>query len=130
MRTIFFSIVVSLFALMASKCNKDPLTPPEENLIISTDAPDYSETPGPDFNLHVTVESAMPPGGVRISFMVKGEVDNISYSQNPAIETNDKTSSIRLINLPQQKFCVCTVTVVSKSKSTNSASKNFRVVYK
>ena len=127
MRKIFFSIVVSLCAITMLKCDREDV---EENLSISIDAPAYNETNGPDFNFHVTVESKMPPGGVRIMCSVKGEADNFNYPQGPAIETSDKTSAIRLVYLPRQKFCIATVRVISKSQGTNNTSKDFRVVYK
>jgi len=128
MRTIFFSIVVSLFAITMLKCNKGPDS--EENLSISIDAPAYNETNGPDFNFRVTVESKMPPRGVRIICTVRGEADNFNYPQSPEIETTVKTSAIRVINLPRQKFCICTVRVVSLGHGTNNTSKDFRIVYK
>ena len=128
MRTILFSILVA-FAILMLQCN--PAEIEEENLNISTDAPAYNETPGPDFSFRLMVESAMPPDGVKIFYTVKGESDNLDYPQNPGvIETTNKIILIKLINLPQQKFCVCTIKVTSKSKSSNTASKNFRVVYK
>ena len=128
MRKIFFSIVVSLCAITMLKCDKDPDA--EDNLSISTDAPAYNETNGPDFNFRVTVESKMPPGGVRIIYTVRGEADNFNYPQGPTIETFDKTTALKLINLPRQKFCIANVRVISKSQGTNNTSKDFRVVYK
>ena len=133
MRNNFFSglaTIIFFILLTGSKCNKEPVVPTEENLIISIDAPAYVENPGPDFNFNLKVESAMPAAGVRIVFVVKGETDNQDYPQGPVIETSGKTTPITIKNLPRQKFCICTVTVTSKSKSTNTAAKNFRVVYK
>lgn len=127
MRTIFFSCVVCLFAITMLKCNKGDS---EENLSISIDAPAYNETNGPDFNFRVTIESEMPPDGVRIYCSLRGEADNFNYPQGPEIETTAKINAIRVINIPRQKFCIATVRVVSLSRGTNNTSKDFRVVYK
>ncbi|HET6766579.1 MAG TPA: hypothetical protein VFH08_04245 [Chitinophagaceae bacterium] len=127
MRKIFFPIVVFLLAITMLTCDRSTNEP---DLKISIDAPAYNETNGPDFNFSVRIESEMPPDGVKIICTVRGEADNFNYPQGPEIETAAKISSLRLINLPRQKFCIATVRVISISKGTNNTSKDFRVVYK
>jgi preprotein translocase subunit Sec63 len=133
MRTIFFkplaAIMMTVLILTGAKCSKPP-SPPEQDLRVSVDAAAIEEVPGPDFNFNLMVESAMPAAGVRITFSVKGEADNRNYPQGPFIETTNNTTRISLINLPRQKFCICTVTVVSISTTTNTATADFRIIYK
>ncbi len=131
MRKVFISLLVVFILLATTGCEKNPPSQKaEENILISTDAGALTYTPGPNFNFNLMVESAMPGAGVRITFDVKGETDNQVYRQGPAIETTNKTTRISITNLPRQKFCVCTITVTSKSKPTNTATTSFRVVYK
>lgn len=107
-----------------------PPPPTEENLRISTNASSLNVLPGAEFDFNVVVESKMPADGVKIEYTVRGEADNVSYPQGPAIETKSASTAIRISGLPRQKFCVTTITVTSKSKPSNTAGTNFRVVYK
>jgi len=68
---------------------------------------------------------------MKIEYTLKGENDNQDYPQGPpAIETKNAKTDIRLSGVPPQKFCVCNITVTSKTKSTNIATTLSRVVYK
>lgn len=131
-----YKILLSAFAVItilgASSCKKNNSSqaPSEEQLSISTDVAAFSEVPGPVMNFNLTVLSAMPPSGVKITAVVKGETDNLTYYTSPFIETTLKTTNAIINNLPKQKICICTVTVTSKTKSTNTATTSFRVVYK
>ena len=113
-------------------CGKDdpPPLPEEEQLKISTDAQSYSEIPSSSTGFNLTIESAMPPGGVKIQALVIGETDNITYFTGSVIETSAKTTTLTISNLPRQKICICTVTVISKSRTGNSVLTLFRIVYK
>ena len=128
----FFTIVAAITVLVVPACKKNINTAeqPEEQLRISTDASalNYTAGPGTDFNL--TIESVIPKAGVKIEFIVKGEIDNLSYFVGPSTETVNKITRIFINNLPKQKICICTITVTSKSKSTNFATTSFRVAYK
>ena len=126
--TISFAAMV-LLLVTACKKNASP-SPAEEQLIISTDAIPFSEVPGPGTNFNLTVISAMPPSGVKILVVVKGETDNLTYYTNPNTVTSLKTTNTIINNLPKQKICICTVTVISITKSSNTATTSFRIVYK
>lgn len=126
-KNIFSMLIVMIMILFAASCDHRP---PEETLRISVDAPVLTTTPGPDFNFHLKVESAMPEGGVKIEYNVKGENDNQSYPQGPAIHTVNSISQIFVSNLPRQKFCICTVKVTSNKRNTNIATTSFRIMYK
>jgi hypothetical protein len=116
---------------MPPGCKKDSHPPvPEEDLKISIDAASYTLTPGPSFDFQLKVESAMPAGGVRIQYSVIGEVDNQVYPQGPATTTHDNITRTNISGLPRQKICVCTISVTSTAKPTNTATTSFRVGYK
>ncbi len=102
----------------------------EEAIKFYTDAPADTKSIGSNYIVWITVESAMPLDGVEIEYTLTGESDNSSIPQGPVIWTTSKSTSIILMNLPRQKYCVCNITVRSKSKSSNSATKSFRIVYK
>ena len=132
-----YSLLISLIGVGSLSCSKGddggsttPPPPTEENLRVSTNASGLNVLAGSTFDFNVVIESKMPADGVKIEYVVKGETDSQDYPQGPAIETKTATTAVRIGGLPRQKFCVCTITVTSKSKPSNSASTNFRVVYK
>lgn len=135
MRNILFLLFPFLLMsalLTGSGCKKEHATSTssEADLRISTDAAALSYSPASNFNFMVTVESVMPEKGIRVVYEVYGEADNQAYPQGPVVESTSKATPISLTNLPRQKICVCIVTVTSKTKSTNTVSTNFRVVFK
>jgi hypothetical protein len=111
-------------------CNKPSEKVNEENLRISTDAVNNSEVLGTNYSFNLTVESAMPPSGVKISVNVVGESDNRSYSPIADLETSNKITTITLHDLPQQIYCLSQVRVTSKTKANNTATLQFRVIRK
>src|SRR4030095_5620562 len=127
---ILIAFVGAIMMMVIPACKKDDKPSAEEQLRISTNAAAMNEVPGPatDFNLHV--ESVIPPAGVRIKVVVRGEIDNLVYYTNPLIESLSKITKVDISNLPKQKICACSIEVVSKSRSINFATANFRVVYK
>jgi hypothetical protein len=131
------SFVIGLISFGLLSCSKGgdnssvpPPPPTEENLRISTNASGLNVLAGSQFDFNVVVESRMPEDGVTITYVVRGETDNQDYPQGPAIDSKTATTGLRINSLPRQKFCVCTITVTSKSKPSNTATTNFRVVYK
>ena len=129
---ILIAFVGAILINVIPACNKDdkPSEQAEEQLRISTNAAALIEVPGSVTDFNLTVESVMPPAGVRIKVVVKGEIDNLVYYTGPLIESLSKITKIDISNLPKQKICVCSIEVVSKSRSSNLATTNFRVVYK
>lgn len=111
-------------------CNKQPVIVPEENLIISTDAALFEITPGPDFEFNLKVESAMPASGVKIDYVVTGEVDNQIYMSGPSVITRENITRIKINYLPRQKICIVRITVTSNKLASNKAVTSFRVTYK
>jgi hypothetical protein len=120
----------TFFLLILFGCHKPSQKVQEENLKISTDAINNSEVLGADYSFNLTVESVMPPSGVRISVNVVGESDNRNYSPIADMETSNKSSTIRLHDLPLQIYSLCTVRVTSKTNGSNTASYSFRIIRK
>lgn len=125
-----------LICWSGSGCSKggdgDNTTPPpeEENLRISTDASPLNIAAGPSFSVVLSVDSKMPPDGVRIEYSLVGETDGQVYPQGPAFDTKTAKTTINFQSLPRQKFCLGRISVISKTKPSNSASANLRIVYK
>jgi hypothetical protein len=135
-KSVFPAAFILAFFVLLYSCSKGgstptPPTPPvEENLKISTTASTLNITPGAEYDFSVSVDSKMPTDGVKIEYTLKGETDNQDYPQGPAIDTKIAKTDIRLSGVPRQKFCVCNITVTSKTKPANTTTTSFRVVYK
>lgn len=128
MRTVsnkFLVIGISIL-LISAKCHKDN---EEEGLRISTDASQVNNTASPLFDFNLKVESKMPPSGVKIEYIVKGEADNVVYYQNQATTTASQ-KLLTMYSLPRQIMCICTIAVTSQTKADNKATTSFRVGYK
>jgi len=129
MRNVFiWTMAVFIVATAALvSCTKDD---DEEALRVSNDAGTILISPGPELDVNLTVESAMPRQGVWIEVVLEGEIDNQKYPQGSLILTNTAVTKVKIRNLPRQKICICTITVTSKGKSSNKATTSFRVAYK
>lgn len=129
---LFIALAAAMSVILFSSCDKekDPPAPPEDQLKITIDAPAFNIVPGSGTNFNVSVESVMPPSGVKVTAVVKGEINNVVYHTPPVIETSNKITKVYISNLPQQIVCICTITVASKSTPMNFATTSFRVVYK
>jgi hypothetical protein len=132
MRNVYFRLltVIIMLVVAGSGCNPERPPVPDEPLKISIDAASFTTSPAPDFGFNLKVESAMPAGGVKIEYSVKGEIDNQNYPQGPIFNTNNIVSPIILRNLPRQTTCICSITVTSQLTSANTKSTSFRIVYK
>ena len=131
MRTINNLLLTALiFSVMVSghACKKVEIQ--EEAIRFTTDAPADTRSLGSNYIVWITLASAMPRDGVEIQYTLEGEADNVLIPQGPSISTKGKSISIILMNLPRQKYCVCTITVRSKGKSSNFATTTFRIIYK
>lgn len=129
MRTVsklLFAIGIMVYLISGVNCHKDPK---EEDLRISTDASQVNTTPSSFFDFNLKVESKMPPSGVKIEYVVKGETNNVLYFQN-GVTITEAQKQLRINNLPRQIMCICTVTATSQSKTTNTVTTSFRVGYK
>jgi hypothetical protein len=125
-------IISALIIVCFLGCEPEKIVPPaDEQLRISVDAAQFVVLPGPEFDFSVIVESAMPSGGVNINFSIDGEKDGINYYSSPTVlKVTEKRSQQKVVYIPRQVMCVCTVKVVSTGNTDNKATTTFRLVYK
>lgn len=131
MRNVFFStlIVITIATIFGEwGCKKPPVA--EDPVRISVDAAPFTTTLASDFTFNVKVESAMPATGLQIVSTVKEETGNTVYPQGSPVVTFSGQTGIRIINLPRQITCLCTVIATSRGNSSNNAVASFRIVYK
>jgi hypothetical protein len=145
----FRLIVFSLFViLMSAACGKGsggsggggvtptPPTPPvetEENLVFT-----YDIDPGANIyaalgatqEVKITVTSKMPTAGVTTDIVVKRDSDGttVSSSSLTAATTSPITGTIS--NLATNVVCTATITLKSVSKTSNTATKTFKIARK
>ena len=100
----------------------------EANLVVSTNPPANSVQPAApqtNFDLTVSITSAMPPQGVTID--VKAAQDG--SSTNFFTENRSSTSAnnnFTITATPLGVVCIVTVTVTSKTKATNTVTLSYR----
>lgn len=100
----------------------------EANLAVTLNPPANSTQPAlpqADFPITVTITSAMPPQGVTIE--VKAAQDGSSTNFFTESKSNSgATTPFTITGTPVGPVCVATVTVTSKTKSTNTWTGSFR----
>jgi RNA polymerase subunit RPABC4/transcription elongation factor Spt4 len=125
-------IVIALIALVTCSKKGGTSTEQEENLVVIIE-PDPGSTIaralGASYDLKVIVQSKMPAQGVEISITYRKDSDNsIIFSQT--LSTNSSSTNVTINNIPLTDVGTVTVTVTSKSKPTNIASKTFKLARK
>lgn len=131
------SIAIVLFCCLAAVftgCGKGggggTSTPEEENLNVKLNTDNPAKSTSSSHTFTVEVLSKMPPSGVKVNVNVKRE-DNSAAVYSTEYTTTAAVSSVTISGLPMgQVYCVATVTVTSVTKSTNTWSGNFRVLWK
>lgn len=121
------NILIVLMVFMVMGCHKST---PEASIVFTTDASASNISTASSFNVNVTLTSAMPGQGIKISSTVTDQTTSGAISQNGATTSSASKTPITLIGLPQQHWCNVTVTVSSVATPTNTASQSFTVVYK
>jgi hypothetical protein len=131
---IFFIVVLSLFACSKKETPTPPPPPPptEENLVFSIN-PDPGTgnaiANSENYSFSVKISSKMPSSGVKLDINTKKESDN-AVIENKSIESSTADIPISTGKLVVGTVYIVKVTVTSKSKSTNTASKEFKVARK
>ena len=109
-----------------------PPTPTEENLVFSID-PDPGAgnaiANAENYAFTVKVSSKMPSLGVKLDLTTKKESDN-TIVDTKSIESSTADIPATTGKLVVGNVYIVKVTVTSKSKSTNTASKEFKVARK
>ena len=124
-------IVVIAFISCGKKGGGGVVTPKEDNIAFTVDAANSNISPGSSFSFNVKLTSAMPAQGIKIEITAIDDVSGSSITpQNAAVSSSSTTTSVSIINLPQQKWVDVTVKVSSVATPTNYATQQFKVVYK
>jgi len=80
--------------------------------------------------INVNVTSALPKDGVTIDVKVTKDVDNTSVFTDNKSSTTAATNAVTISSLTPGVLCTATVVVTSKTKSTNTATKTFKITAK
>ena len=128
---IYLTIFVALISNAACKKSKPSGPAAEANIAFTIDANAANTSLSSSFPVTVTLTSAMPSAsGINIAATVIDQTNNATIAQNAGINSTTAINNIQLINLPRQHWCTVTIKVTSVATPTNTATKNFNVVYK
>ena len=84
---------------------------------------------GTSLLLNANITSALPKDGVTLDVTVKKKLDNtVVFTTN--LSSSAASNPITVTGLTAGTLCVATVTVTSKSKSTNTSLKTFELASK
>jgi hypothetical protein len=126
----FYLIFAFFISFSACGTNDSSGGTNEETLDISVEANTLEVVPGSEHTFNVRVSSIMPPGGVKLEISVRTERDNQLIHLTGTPNTRAALTTCRILYLPRQVICVCTVKATSLSDTDNTATKTFRIVYK
>lgn len=132
--------IFSLILLSCSKSGDAPAptptptpTPVEANIAFSVDidpgASNIFASTGASQSIVVNVTSTLPSAGVSIDVVTKKDADGTLVSSSSVSSTTAKTT-MSIDNLQSGVLCTTTITVTSKSKTTNSLVSSFKIARK
>jgi len=130
-----FAVTIPLLIVSCSRGGGDnppPNPPVEENLLISID-PDPgtagAKALGTSYTFKLLISSKMPEKGAEGTVVFRKESDNsLLSSQN--IQTLTSPLDITVSNIAVSEAGIVTIDIKSKSKSSNTASKTFKLARK
>lgn len=109
-----------------------PPTPTEADIIFAIDIDPGSgiyAALGASQDAKVTISSTMPPSGITADISVKKDSDN-SVVYSATLTSTVSPLTVSLSNLLPGVVCTATFTLTSKTKSTNTATKSFKIARK
>lgn len=126
-------IISAFLVLSCSKKAPAPSPTPQEAALAFTINPDPGSTVlaalGATQNFNFTITSTMPSAGINASILAVKELDGSTvFSQSLTSNLANFSSSVQ--NLPNGVVCNVTLTITSRSSSSNTASKTFKIVRK
>jgi len=140
-------IALSFIVLVFAGCSKGgdspsptPTPPPvvvaEADIVFKVDVAgsevNYSTVfpvVGTSLLLNANITSTLPKDGVTLDVTVKKKLDNtVVFTTN--LSSSAASNSVTVTGLTPGTLCVATVTVTSKSKSTNTSLKTFELASK
>ena len=139
MKKGLFVFIMSAVVLIA--CSKgdspaptpNPPTPTPEATIVFTIDPDPGTgifaSLGASQSMTVNISSTIPSAGVTVDVKTTKDSDGSTVSSSSVASTTAK-NTISIDNLVSGVLCTTTVTVTSKSKADNNASKSFKIARK
>ena len=80
--------------------------------------------------INANITSALPKDGVTVDVTVRKKLDNAVVVFTTNLSSSAASNPVTVTGLTPGTLCVATVTVTSKSKSTNSAFKTFELASK
>jgi hypothetical protein len=140
MKKALLAFIMSAVVLMACSKSGDspaptpnPPTPTPEATIVFTIDPDpgtgiYASL-GASQSMTVNISSTLPSAGVTVDVKTTKDSDGSTVSSSSVASTTAK-NTISIDNLVSGVLCTTTVTVTSKSKSDNNATKSFKIARK
>jgi len=132
MRLLLNIIIAGMFAFVLTGCYADMGEDDERPLVIAIDpaaGATFQRTMGTTYDFKVLVESVMPPRGVDVNVVYRQDNNNqVVFNQN--YSTTTSPLNVTITNIPFNEVGTVVVTVVSKSKPVNTATKTFKLVRK
>lgn len=111
----------------------NPPTPVAEAPIVFTIDPDPGTSIfaslGASQSMAVNITSTIPTAGVTIDVKTTKDSDGGTVSTS-SVASNTAKNNITINNLSSGVLCTTTITITSKSKSDNNASKSFKIARK
>ena len=144
----YFKLVLLFVPIMFYACSKggdSPTpTPPPVVVVVEADIAFKVEIPasteidytkiygaiGGTQAINVNVTSALPKDGVTIDVKVTKDADNSSVFANNISSSTAGTNAINITSLSPGVLSTVTVVVTSKTKTSNTATKTFKIAAK
>ena len=134
--SIIFCLTSTLFITSCSKKSTNPTPPPvetEQKIVITLDPDPGASTAvslSANYSFKVKITSKLPTGGVLLEYTTKKDSDNSIL--DPLTQVNSSVNSIDVTtgSLESGTLYIVTVSVKSKSQSSNTATKTFKVARK
>ncbi len=134
---LMYILLASVVLMSCSKPGDAPTptppTPTPEASIVFTIDPDpgtsiYASL-GASQSMTVNISSTIPSAGVTIDVKTIKDSDGTTVSSSSIASTTAK-NTVSIDNLNSGVLCTTTITITSKSKSDNYASKSFKIARK
>ncbi len=129
------SLVILLFVGCGKKPSPTPIppTPTEENIVFTIDPDPGTATASATsatYAFKVNISSKLPTAGVKIDYTTKKDSDNSIVDGPKTLNSTISVVDISVSSLAASTLYNVTVVVTSASKSTNTATKTFKVARK